>query len=125
MPQTPENFGHDLDGNLTGDGRWSYMWDAENRLIRMVAATAVGPQQRIEFEYDAQGRRIRKKVWNNTSGTGAPETLTLTEGDILIARTGARTISPGPARARSFAAQRHRGGIRVVGRRGQSFRPHH
>jgi RHS repeat-associated protein len=32
----------------------------------------VGPQQRIDFEYDFRGRRIGKKVWNNTAGTGTP-----------------------------------------------------
>ena len=33
--------------------------------------TAVGPQQRLDFAYDHQGRRITKRVWNNTTGTGA------------------------------------------------------
>jgi YD repeat-containing protein len=33
IPQTNENFLSDLDGNLTNDGRFSYTWDAENRLI--------------------------------------------------------------------------------------------
>ncbi|MBI2927423.1 MAG: RHS repeat-associated core domain-containing protein [Verrucomicrobia bacterium] len=70
--KTPENYGYDLDGNTTSDGRWNYTWDAENRLTRLVANTAVGPQQRIDLEYDWQGRRIRKKVWNNTGGTGTP-----------------------------------------------------
>lgn len=69
VPKTPELFALDADGNLQSDGRWTYTWDGENRLIRMVANTALGPQQRIDFEYDWLGRRIRKKVWNNTSGT--------------------------------------------------------
>ena len=42
-----------------------------NHLVRMVANTVVGPQQRLDFAYDHQGRRITKRVWNNTSGTGA------------------------------------------------------
>lgn len=29
---------YDSDGNLTYDGRWDYVWDAENRLIRMTTA---------------------------------------------------------------------------------------
>jgi RHS repeat-associated protein len=70
VPRTGELFGHDTDGNLTSDGRWAYTWDGENRLVRMVANTAVGPQQRLDFEYDWQGRRIRKVVWPNTGGTG-------------------------------------------------------
>jgi RHS repeat-associated protein len=72
VPQTPEAYTYDDDGNTLTDGRWTYTWDAENRLVRLVARTAVGPQQRIDFEYDHQSRRIRKKVWNNTAGTGSP-----------------------------------------------------
>jgi RHS repeat-associated protein len=72
VPKTAENFTYDQDGNLTGDGRWTYTWDGENRLTRLVAATAVGPQQRIDFVYDWQGRRIGKTVWPNTGGTGTP-----------------------------------------------------
>jgi RHS repeat-associated protein len=72
VPRTPENYTFDLDGNQTTDGRWTYTWDAENRLTRMVANTAIGPQQRVDFEYDWKGRRISKKVWNNTAGTGTP-----------------------------------------------------
>jgi YD repeat-containing protein len=70
VPRSGELFGHDTDGNLISDGRWAYTWDGENRLVRMVANTAVGPQQRLDFEYDWQGRRIRKVVWPNTGGTG-------------------------------------------------------
>ena len=72
LPKSPEQFTWDADGNLTKDGRWNYTWDAENRLIRITANTAAGPQQRIAFEYDWKGRRIRKTVWNNASGRGEP-----------------------------------------------------
>ena len=72
IPKTAENFGYDADGNEISDGRWNYTWDGENRLTRLVANTAVGPQQRIDFAYDWRGRRISKKVWNNTAGTGTP-----------------------------------------------------
>src|SRR6266511_4568916 len=82
LPKTPENYddpatpsvneGYDLDGNQRRDGRWNYTGDAENRLIRLVANTLIGPQQRMDFEYDWKGRRISKKVWNNTGGTGTP-----------------------------------------------------
>jgi hypothetical protein len=26
VPETPESFGYDADGNLTNDGRWGYVW---------------------------------------------------------------------------------------------------
>ncbi|MBI3418204.1 MAG: hypothetical protein HY043_23180 [Verrucomicrobia bacterium] len=72
VAKSPESYTYDYDGNTTQDGRWVNTFDGENRLVRQVSATAVGPQQRLDFEYDCQGRRIRKKVWNNTAGTGTP-----------------------------------------------------
>jgi RHS repeat-associated protein len=72
VPKTQEAFGYDLDGNLTSDGRWNYTWDAENRLVSLVANTAVGPQQSVKFEYDSKGRRIGKKIWNNLTFNGTP-----------------------------------------------------
>ena len=63
---------YDADGNLTNDGRWSYTWDAENRLVGMAANTAVGPTNSLRFTYDWQGRRIRKQVWPNATQTGNP-----------------------------------------------------
>ena len=35
LPADPEIFIYDDDGNLLGDGRWTYEWDAENRLVAM------------------------------------------------------------------------------------------
>jgi RHS repeat-associated protein len=65
VPQTPEQFSYDADGNLTNDGRWAYTWDAENRLIQMTVNTNVGPQYQLTFAYDAKGRRIQKVVATN------------------------------------------------------------
>ena len=66
VPKTPEQFSYDADGNLTNDGRWSYVWDAENRLIQMTVNTNVGPQYQLTFAYDAKGRRIQKMVASNS-----------------------------------------------------------
>ena len=74
VPQNTESFTYDGDGNLSTDGRWTYTWDGENRLSTIVARTAVGPQQSMKFEYDSQGRRVGKKVWNNTTFNGTPAT---------------------------------------------------
>jgi RHS repeat-associated protein len=67
LPQTPETFAYDLDGNLTNDGRWMLTWDAENRLITMESQTAAPTvsKLKLEFAYDAQGRRIQKVVSTN------------------------------------------------------------
>ena len=87
VPQSSESFTYDADGNLSTDGRWTFTWDAENRLITLVARTAAGPQQSIRFEYDTKGRRIGKKVWNNITfnGTPAAELKFLYDGWNLIA----------------------------------------
>lgn len=76
VPKTPEAFDYDDDGNLTVDGRWTYTWDGENRLVAMetlfsVATALPALKQRLEFSYDRQGRRIAKafKTWN--SGTSS------------------------------------------------------
>ena len=78
LPLTPEAYAHDLDGNLTQDGRWDYTWDAENRLVAMETRASIATafpalKQRLEFAYDAQGRRIRKvvKAWDGAASGGA------------------------------------------------------
>ncbi len=72
VPKTQELFYHDADGNLANDGRWTYTWDAENRLVKMTPNTGVGPQISLKFEYDWQSRRIRQQVWNNSNWIGTP-----------------------------------------------------
>ena len=69
----PETFSYDLDGNMSTDGRWNYTWDAENQLVK-VESRSDTPQaswRRVEWQYDALGRRIRQTtwMWNANSGT--------------------------------------------------------
>ncbi len=66
LPQTAESFDYDWDGNQTRDGHWDYVWDGENRLVRLLSRA--GPVRRLELEYDWQGRRIRKQVFDQLSG---------------------------------------------------------
>ena len=54
----------DDDGNLTGDGSLVYVWDAENRLVRV----ADGTDALAEYAYDYIGRRIAK-----STGASAPQ----------------------------------------------------
>ena len=70
VPKSQELFYYDADGNLTNDGRWTYTWDSENRLVKLTPNTGVGPQVSLRFEYDWQGRRIHKQVWSNTNWNG-------------------------------------------------------
>ncbi len=71
VAKTPEGFGYDGDGNLTSDGRWTYTWDAENRLVSMQAQSTIptGAKLTLDFTYDWQGRRIQKtvSVWNGSA----------------------------------------------------------
>jgi len=75
LPKTAEMFAYDADGNLTNDGRWVYMWDAENRLINMTSQSAapVGSKVRLDFLYDYQGRRIQKLVSTNSGSAYVAE----------------------------------------------------
>jgi hypothetical protein len=50
VPKTPEVFGYDLDGNLTSDGQWSYVWDAINH-----AGGLYGPDDPDNLQMDANG----------------------------------------------------------------------
>jgi RHS repeat-associated protein len=67
LPQTPETFGYDADGNMTNSGRWTITWDAENRAISF-ASPASGPtasQRKVDCTSDFMGRRIQKIVSTN------------------------------------------------------------
>jgi RHS repeat-associated protein len=72
LPAATETYSYDLDGNLLTDGRWQYVWDAENRLSSMMALSNVpaSAKKKLEFAYDGTGRRIQKKVYSwNTSAS--------------------------------------------------------
>jgi RHS repeat-associated protein len=75
VPPATQTFGHDLDGNLTGDLVWNYVWDGENRLIQMsnVTTVASAARRKLDFNYDHQGRRFRKVVstWNGSAWVAA------------------------------------------------------
>ena len=72
-----EVFSYDDDGNLTSDGLWDYVWDAENQLTSMTMKDEEElpdgmSRKRIEFKYDYLRRRVQKVVknnWNGSSGT--------------------------------------------------------
>ena len=91
VPPMLETYTYDGDGNLTGDGRWTYTWDAENRLVRMeTSATAYGagvPRQLLQFDHDDQGRRIWKRVsnWNGTAYVPASDVRFALDGWNVVA----------------------------------------
>jgi len=70
VPKTPESFAYDADGNETNDGRWSFIWDAENRPLTMLSSNVVdGAKKKLDFLYDWRGRRRTKVVstWNGSA----------------------------------------------------------
>ncbi|HOC00845.1 MAG TPA: RHS repeat-associated core domain-containing protein, partial [Verrucomicrobiota bacterium] len=93
VPQTPEVFAHDLDGNLIRDGRWTNVWDAENRLVEMVSLTN-GPaasKRWLKFGYDWRGRRMGKTVcvWTNSAWSVVVSNKFLYDGWNLLAELNA------------------------------------
>lgn len=91
LPPATERFTYDDDGNLTSDSRWTYTWDAENRLLSIQENIATLPsgwvRQRLEFTYDPGSRRTRKTVknWNGTAWQTTADTAFVYDGWNLIA----------------------------------------
>lgn len=57
---TSIDWTYDDNGNLLDDGKYTYTWDADNRLRKVQAK--VGGAQIAEYWYDDADRRIRKNV---------------------------------------------------------------
>jgi RHS repeat-associated protein len=70
---TNQVFLHDADGNLTNDSVWVYTWNGENRLVKVesLASNPAASKRKVEWEYDAQGRRIRQTTYDGSSGSYA------------------------------------------------------
>ncbi len=89
VPTATETYGHDADGNMANDGRWTFTWDAENRLLSMQALSSVpsGAKKKLDFTYDFQGRRIQKIVstWNGSAYMAASTNKFLYDGWNLLA----------------------------------------
>src|SRR6266540_3497584 len=75
VPTATETYGYDADGNMTNDGRWTFTWDAENRLLSMQALSAApsGAKKKLDFTYDYGGRRTQKilSTWNGSAYVAA------------------------------------------------------
>ncbi len=76
MPPATETLTYDLDGNLLSDGRWTYTWDGENRLVQMEeklrpqAISSSPVRRQLQVAYDARGRRIAKQVRKDDAAGG-------------------------------------------------------
>jgi len=105
VPKTPETFTYDADGNLLSDGRWNYTWDAENRLVK-VESRSDTPQaslRRVEWTYDALGRRIRQTTSDGSSGNWVvTEDLKFVSDPVLYGRHIAELRASDNALVRSY-----------------------
>jgi RHS repeat-associated protein len=95
VPKTPEVPIYDLDGNLTQDGRWTYYWDGENRLVGLTALGSIpaSARKKVLFSYDEQHRRIQTLVYDVNPQSGGYEATPskairgVYDGATLIAET--------------------------------------
>ncbi|WP_026603574.1 RHS repeat-associated core domain-containing protein [Methylomonas sp. 11b] len=85
-----QSYTYDANGNVTNDGVRSYVWDAENRLIKVT----LNAQSNVDYQfgYDGLGRRISIR---SSNGVAAPTvTRYLWCGDSLCqARTSADAVT--------------------------------
>ena len=97
VARTPEAFTYDADGNLTSDGRFTYAWDAENRLVSVETASnlpAIVPRVRLSHAYDYQSRRIatERETWSGAGWQPAGTNRYVYDGWNVIAET--RSAAP-------------------------------
>jgi RHS repeat-associated protein len=114
-------FTYDLDGNMTGDGVWTYAYDAENRLISMArtpaAVTAGLPDVRLEFKYDYMGRRVQKRsvLMAGTTVTQNVYTRYLYDGWNLVAEFAVTLATDGTPTATGVLQRSYTWGLDVAG----------
>ena len=97
VAETPVAFTYDDDGNLLSDGRFTYAWDAENRLISVTTRTdlpAAVPRIRLTHAYDHQSRRLAtaREEWNGSAWQSAGMNRYVYDGWNVVAET--RAASP-------------------------------
>lgn len=56
-------YSHDPNGNLLQDDNFNYLYDSENRLVRVLSGANVV----VEYKYDGDGRRISKTANGETT----------------------------------------------------------
>ena len=76
VPPEEEAFTYDDDGNLAADGKWTYTWDAENRLIAITpkSGNEVLLGKKLTFGYDTDAKRIWQDTADWNVGTASWDT---------------------------------------------------
>ena len=151
LAKTAEPFTYDDDGNMTRDGRWVYVYDAENRLVTQFTRGAVDDplatapdniavwnsgvaRQKLLYTYDYLGRRTSKTVanWNGTGSVWQPALSRkfvydgwnlMAEFDALTTLTLAKTCLWGLDLSDSLQGAGGVGGLLLVQEGGNSYLP--
>ena len=107
-PAATTAYTHDLNGNMQGDGPWTYTWNDENRMVSAEESPNVGggSSRRLLFSYDGQGRRRTKRshTWDPQTETWVLNTeTTYTWDNWLIIRevTTDHTVAPATTQSRT------------------------
>jgi uncharacterized protein RhaS with RHS repeats len=56
-------FTYDANGNLTNDGKQTYRYDAQNRLLAVEPVAPATGAVRAEFAYDARNRAVARTYY--------------------------------------------------------------
>ena len=101
----PEPYTYDADGNLLTDSRWTYTWDAENRLTSATSQPQANPPLAVngvkaEFTYDGLSRRIEKRP-TRIPPSRRPGCLTI--GSCMHMTVGISSLPPGATMTRAWS----------------------
>jgi RHS repeat-associated protein len=80
------SFAYDQNGNLTNDGRRSFLYDDENQLVRLTVTNGVGSSTRSDFAYDGKmRRRIRTEcAWSGSTWVTNQIVRYVYDGNLVI-----------------------------------------
>lgn len=89
VPKTPETFTYDADGNMTSDGKFTYTWDAENRMLTAESLTSAPSASRVrtEWGYLPDGRWSQRitATWNGSAYTAQATNRFVWDSQVLLA----------------------------------------
>ena len=89
VPQTPESFTYDDDGNLTSDSLWTNVWSGENRRITIESRATVptAGKAREQWTHLPDGRWIERIVSTNdgSSYVAVQTNRFVWDGNVLLA----------------------------------------
>jgi RHS repeat-associated protein len=101
VAQTPEVFQYDADGNLTNDGLFSYVWDAENRMVSITSLAGVptnaAMQEAWSYLPDGRWSQVIVSKWNGMNYSSILTNDFLWDGQVLAAE-----VAPNNALIRSY-----------------------